>query len=380
MDIGFSLKFMSSSKRLSQRSESPVVRKLQKASSSSCISSNVSTGENLCFQPSSFHSSRIKYLTVNKSLKQEGAKCILVWMTRDQRCKDNYTLLCAQELSHETNLPIRVVFNLVPKFLQATIRQYDFMINGLKHVENDLNSVKVRFHLAFGDPTVTVPSIAEVLNAAVVLTDFSPLRVNRVWVQAVADALDSKLVPLIQVDSHNIIPVWIASNKLEYSARTLRSKIEKLLTTYLKPFPDFLGNSDHPSSETDVISEYERFTLFNATNSKYIIDWDAALASLEIDRTVPPVEWIKPGEVEAFKMLESFGEARLKNYAEKRNNPNEANALSNLSPYFHFGQLSVQRAVLFVKELRKFPNSTDAFIEESVVRRELADNFCYCKY
>ena len=47
-------------------------------------------------------------------------------------------------------------------------------------------------------------------------------------------------------------------------------------------------------------------------------------------------------------MLESFIDTRLKIYADKRNDPNE-DALSNLSPWFHFGQISVQRAVLAVK-------------------------------
>ena len=42
------------------------------------------------------------------------------------------------------------------------------------------------------------------------------------------------------------------------------------------------------------------------------------------------------------------------------------------------GQISVQRCILEVKPLRsRFPEGTDAFIEEAVVRRELADNFCY---
>ena len=42
------------------------------------------------------------------------------------------------------------------------------------------------------------------------------------------------------------------------------------------------------------------------------------------------------------------------------------------------GQLSVQRAMLMVKELKsKYKDSVDGYIEEGVVRRELADNFCF---
>ena len=42
------------------------------------------------------------------------------------------------------------------------------------------------------------------------------------------------------------------------------------------------------------------------------------------------------------------------------------------------GQISVQRAILTVsKQKAKWKESTEAFIEEAVIRRELADNFCF---
>lgn len=42
------------------------------------------------------------------------------------------------------------------------------------------------------------------------------------------------------------------------------------------------------------------------------------------------------------------------------------------------GQVSTQRAILEVqKHRRAHKESVDAFVEEAVVRRELADNFCY---
>ena len=46
--------------------------------------------------------------------------------------------------------------------------------------------------------------------------------------------------------------------------------------------------------------------------------------------------------------------------------------------YSHLGHISVQRAILRVREFRsKAKDSVEAFIEEAVVRRELADNFCF---
>lgn len=44
-------------------------------------------------------------------------------------------------------------------------------------------------------------------------------------------------VTIHEVDAHNIVPIWVASDKLEYGARTIRGKINKLLPVYLIDFP-----------------------------------------------------------------------------------------------------------------------------------------------
>ena len=68
---------------------------------------------------------------------------------------------------------------------------------------------------------------------------------------------------------------------------------------------------------------------------------------------------------------------RFKAYGSSRNDPNVA-ALSNLSPWVNMGQISMQRAVLYVKKRGKNNSeSTASFVEEAVVRRELSDNFCF---
>ena len=40
------------------------------------------------------------------------------------------------------------------------------------------------------------------------------------------------------MDAHNIVPVWLASDKQEYAARTIRPKIHKHLPLFLEEFPD----------------------------------------------------------------------------------------------------------------------------------------------
>ena len=75
--------------------------------------------------------------------------------------------------------------------------------------------------------------------------------------------------------------------------------------------------------------------------------------------------------------LESFINDRVLHFALGRNDPNKT-AISNLSPWLHYGQISPQRALLIIAKLRpKYKDACDSFIEEAFVRRELADNFCY---
>ena len=61
-----------------------------------------------------------------------------------------------------------------------------------------------------------------------------------------------------------------------------------------------------------------------------------------------PVDWIKSGEHFAKERLKSLSQS-FDDYDEYRNDPTK-NALSNLSPYFHYGQLSSQRAILEIKK------------------------------
>jgi deoxyribodipyrimidine photo-lyase len=311
--------------------------------------------------PDGFQINRARLITRHSESVLEG-NCVILWMMRDQRVNDNHALQYAQSAAKSKNLPLKVVFNLVPKFLDATLRQYSFMLKGLQEVESSLRSLEIPFHLLLGDPVVNIPRFVDDQKATLLVTDFSPLRVGLTWVNQVGSALDSnnsRKVPFVQVDAHNIVPCWVASPKLEYSARTFRSKVTPLISDYLRfiPSPD-----KNPSGSLDCEP----------------IDWKTALDSLEINRNVKEVDWITPGESAAAAMVEEFISSRLSIYEKQRNDPT-ANALSNLSPYFHFGQLSVGKVVMRLKALTQNRSSADNFIEEAVVRRELADNFCYCK-
>jgi len=68
------------------------------------------------------------------------------------------------------------------------------------------------------------------------------------------------------------------------------------------------------------------------------LDWEKLIGFLEIDKAVGEVEWAKAGGVEGLTILKIFIDTKLNSFSKNRNDPNE-DALSNLSPWFHFGKL-----------------------------------------
>jgi len=66
----------------------------------------------------------------------------------------------------------------------------------------------------------------------------------------------------------------------------------------------------------------------------------------------------------------------LSHYDAQRNDPS-LDGQSHLSPYLHFGQLSAQRVALEIQRTSADKKNRDAFLEELIIRRELAENFCF---
>jgi deoxyribodipyrimidine photo-lyase len=105
---------------------------------------------------------------------------------------------------------------------------------------------------------------------------------------------------------------------------------------------------------------------------------DAVLKKMSLDRTVLPVSgFFKGGTTRARKMFAEFLHRRFKNYAENSNQP-QTDDVSHMSKYLHFGQISPLYLALQVQDTdKRLKEAREAFIEELVVRRELAMNFVY---
>ncbi|XP_060517253.1 deoxyribodipyrimidine photo-lyase-like [Cylas formicarius] len=307
-----------------------------------------------------FNESRFRVISKKNNLANVG-KGILYWMKRDCRVEDNWAMCYSQQLALKNKLPLFVCFTIFEQhYLCPTKRQQRFLLTGLEQLAENLKGLDINFYLL----NVSPKSLAKIVNKnklGAVICDLNTLRTPREWEKDFMDNLDCD-IPFVQVDAHNVVPLWKSSDKQEIMARTIRPKITKVLSEFLTGFPKI---SKHPYKGTlNVPSEYS-------------VDFKDAPASIKTVWDVDEVIDVKAGCDEALDTLHSFLCDRLQNYGIKSNDPT-ADATSNLSFWIHFGHISAQRIALEVKSLESlYKDQVDKYLEELIVRKELADNFCF---
>jgi deoxyribodipyrimidine photo-lyase len=288
--------------------------------------------------------------------KPVGSGPVLYFMRRDQRVEENWALLYAQEKALERKVPLLVLFNLeiIPE--RSNLRQYDFLLRGLEEVEQDLKKLNIPFFLKTGESCITVPDFIVEYDVSELVLDFNPLCYA---LKRRDNVLKQLAIHAVEIDARNIIPCWHASDKEEFAAYTFRPKVHRKLADFLIKFPKV---TKHPYA-------YNKRALN--------IDWKQLLATLPIDRAVTPVTKIVSGSKAGKQQLKQFITHTLESYDTQRNDPTKC-GVSGISPYLHFGQISAQYVANTISnntEIKK--EARDAFLEELIVRRELADNYCF---
>ena len=286
------------------------------------------------------------------------ADYVLYWMQQSQRVEYNHALEYAVQRANDFGLGVVVAFGLTNDYPEANLRHYMFMLEGLTETQTLLAKRGIHMLVRRGSPPDVALELGQ--DAAMIICDRGYLRHQRIWRDQVAR---KSACCVVQVESDVIVPLETVSLKAEYAARTIRPKIQKHLDDYL--------------------IELKPIKVQHSTVNIYLDSFDLKrpadiLASLNIDRSISAVDrFFKGGTSQAKKIFSNFIRSRLKNYENNHNQP-QTDDISHMSMYLHFGQISpLYLALRINKTDHRLDSAKAAFLEELIVRRELAANFVY---
>ncbi|WP_025724986.1 deoxyribodipyrimidine photo-lyase [Acholeplasma granularum] len=305
------------------------------------------------------HKDRIKI--INSNQEDNEGQYILYWMQQSMRMYYNHALEYAIHIANDKKLPLIVVFNIVLNYPDANLRHYHFMLEGLKNLQSDFIKRNIEFIIKLGHVEDTLKPLIQ--NAHTLITDRAYLKPQlqmRNKIYELCQRNNPKL-NIYQIESDVLIPVESLYPKLAYAAYAIRPSVHKKFFEYI----DFKYSNN-----------LENIQKLNFKSDVDIQNIDSIIQKLNIDLNVKPYFKFKGGYVEAIKHLNDFLDNLLPKYKDRSDA--SLHIQSYVSMYLQFGQISVQD---ILKKLFKHPNfhtykeESEAFIEQLIVRRELAYNF-----
>lgn len=308
-------------------------------------------------------------LNWRRGSKPENGDVVVYWMQQAQRAGHNQALEYAITMANEHDLPVAVLFCLVDEYPEASLRHYHFMVEGLSRTAGALERRGINFEVLRGHPERVLRGLDH--RMALLVLDRGYLPVQRRWRDEVEAATSC---PLVEVETDVVVPVDLASDKLETAARTMRPRIHDHLDRFLV---DLATTPVSRSSTTDgdrPVSLSRSVTDSSVTRFR-IDHWEAELDSLPLNPEPGPVAGWTGGTPAARARLRRFCQSILPQYSTLRNRYDLDHSCSMLSPYLHFGQISPVAVALAARSSGAAMGEVDAFIEELVVRRELAVNY-----
>ncbi len=291
----------------------------------------------------------------NEHPVSEQGRVVVYWMQRAQRAVDNPALDCAIQVANRLRQPVCVFLGIVPFYQGANLRHYAFVVGAVAELAEAVRRRGAAFVFRPYPDHRLIPFCDQV-GASIVIGDENPLREPERWRRVAGERLR---VPLVTVDADVVMPTALAP-KEEVGARTLRPKIHRVLAEFLRasaePTADVAWSFPVPPSVSMAV--------------------DDVLARLPIARDVQRIADAQPGTSAGLAELDDFVARRLSHYGDARNQPDIADGTSLLSAYLHYGHLGPRQVALAAIASRAPQAAKDAFIEQLIVRRELAINFC----
>ncbi len=328
---------------------------------------------------------------VNNARVNEKGDFVLYWMIAFRRTAWNYSLQRAVDWAKELNKPLIVLEALRCGYPWASDRLHRFILDGMAENARRLKKSKALYYPYVEAVEDEGKGLIEALakKSCVVITDDYPVFFIPRMIAAISRRLP---IHLEQVDSNGLLPMR-AADRVFTTAFAFRRFLQKNLPAHLTERPE--ANPFHRVKLPIIRSLPKGMEKRWPMASPQLLNGDPkGLAPLPIDHDVDVVE-MRGGSAEAEKVLTQFLANRLSRYPEDRNHPDEEGT-SGLSPYLHFGAISVhqvwdqvvEREEWSPKRLSKkatgsrggwwrMSEAAEAFLDELVTWRELGFNMCW---
>jgi len=322
----------------------------------------------------------------NKAPVDRAGRFVLYWMTASRRASWSFALDRAVDWAKELNKPLVVLETLRSGCRWASRRHHRFVLDGMADNAAAFDRAGVRYYpFVERAPAESRPLVAALADhACVVVGDDFPTIEMVAETRAAAERCKARFEC---VDSNGLLPMRLA-DRVFPTAHGFRRFVQRTLPDHLLDVP-----AQNPFARTRLADPCRlpgdvarRWAPVSPKSPR----GDAETA-LPIDQAVAPAP-IGGGTRAARRALEAFLAEKLPRYAGERNHP-EKDATSGLSPYLHFGHVSVHEvfrelarregwspASLADKATGKregwwgMSESAEAFLDELVTWREVGFN------
>lgn len=327
----------------------------------------------------------VRIRAANDAPVRKAGALVLYWMIASRRAGWNFGLQRAAEWARQLGKPLVVLEALRAGYPWASDRLHRFILDGMAENRRRFARAPALYHPYVEPVAGHGKGLLRALSAhaAVVVTDEFPCFFLPHMVRAAAAQLD---VRLEAVDSCGLLPLR-ATDRVFGTAFAFRGYLRRALPEHLAAAPlaePLAGLPPRPARLPAGIG-----ARWPAAPDRLLSGDPGALAALPIDHDVPPVA-TRGGTAAAELALRRFLREKLPRYPAERSQP-EAEVTSRLSPYLHFGHLSMHQVFAELAALEGWtperfrPSQKRAFfglseaaevwLDEAVVWRELAYNF-----
>ena len=324
----------------------------------------------------------------NEQPRSNAGQYVLYWMIANRRLRYNFALDRAMEHCRALGKPLVILEALRVAYPWASDRLHQFVLDGMAENARFCQQRGVLYWAYVepkaGDGKGLLRTLAEA--ACVVVTDEFPCFFLPKMLLSAAKQIG---VLLEAVDSNGLLPLRATSRAFQ-RAFDFRRYLQRELPKYCTDFPkaDPLGQMNLAAPPKLWPGKLSRWPMASAE----MLGDKRLLANLAIDHAVKPVAL--PGGQDAARLhLNEFFKKRFQAYEEQRNEP-EKDASSGLSPYLHFGHLSVHEIFAELRKREKWKPekvalrangsktgwwnmscAAESFLDELVTWRELGYNF-----